>query len=114
MDQSVRKTPDKATEEEKKKRKRKKKTKQTITRAVTHLRLIEANPGKLDALDHLVVAYLALTQQYVTLFCEAETSPDKFAVPVFETELSDRLVSGRYAASSRDRQVLAHQSAERL
>ncbi len=82
--------PEQATEEEKKKRKRKKKTKQTITRAVTHIRLIEANPGKLDALDHLVVAYLALTQQYVTLFCEAETSPDKFAVPVFETELSDR------------------------
>src|SRR6266704_1073270 len=82
--------PEQATEEEKKKRKRKKKTKQTITRAVTHIRLIEANPGKLDALDHLVVAYLALTQQYVTLFCEAETSPDKFAVPVFESELSDR------------------------
>ena len=82
--------PEKATEEEKQKRKRKKKTKQTITRAVTHIRLIEANPGKLDALDHLVVAYLALTQQYVTLFCEAETSPDKFAVPIFESGLSDR------------------------
>ena len=86
----MRKTPEQATEEEKKKRKRKKKTKQTITRAVTHIRLIEANPGKLDALDHLVVAYLALTQQYVTLFCEAQTSLDKFAVPLFETELSDR------------------------
>lgn len=82
--------PKKATEEEKKKRKRKKKTKQTITRAVTHIRLIEANPGKLEALDQLVVAYLALTQQYVTLFCEAETSPDQFATPVFETELSER------------------------
>jgi hypothetical protein len=45
----VRKTPERAAEEEKKKRKRKKKTKQTITRAVTHIRLIEANPGKLDA-----------------------------------------------------------------
>ena len=82
--------PKKVTEEEKRARKRKKKTKQTITRAVTHIRLIEANPGKLAALDHLVVAYLALTQQYVTLFCEAETSPDKFAVPIFETELSER------------------------
>ena len=39
--------PEKATEEEKQKRKRKKKTKQTITRAVTHIRLIEANPGSL-------------------------------------------------------------------
>jgi Putative transposase DNA-binding domain len=86
----VRKTPVRATEEEKKKRKRKKKTNQTITRSVTHIRLNEANPGKLDALDHLVVAYLALTQQYVTLFCETEPSPDKFAVPIFETELSDR------------------------
>ena len=86
----MRKTPQRATEEEKKKRKRKKKTKQRITRSVTHIRLIEANPGKLDALDHLVVAYLALTQQYVTLFCEAETSPDPFAAPIFETELSDR------------------------
>ncbi len=57
---------------------------------MTHIRLIEANPGKLDALDQLVVAYLALTQQYVTRFCEAETSPDKFAIPIFETELSDR------------------------
>ena len=57
---------------------------------MTHIRLIEANPGKLDALDHLVVAYLALTQQYVTPFCEAETSPDPFAAPIFETELSDR------------------------
>ncbi|HEY6411821.1 MAG TPA: transposase [Ktedonobacteraceae bacterium] len=80
--------PEKTPEQDKQKRKRK--TKQTITRAVTQIRLIEANPGKLDALDHLVVAYLALTQQYVTRFCEAETSPDKFAIPIFETELSDR------------------------
>jgi len=57
---------------------------------VTHIRLVEANPGKLDALDHLVVAYLALTQEYVTLFCEADTSPDPFAVPICESELSDR------------------------
>ncbi len=86
----MRKSPHKVTEEEKRARTRKKKTQQTITRAVTHIRLSEANPGKLDALDHLVEAYLALTQQYVILFCEAQTSPDKFAVPIFETELSDR------------------------
>ena len=110
----MRKTPQRATEEESKKRKRKRVTKQTITRAVTHIRLIEANPGKLDAFDHLVGAYLALTQQYVTLFCEAETSPDKFAVPNFETELSDRWHRVAIRASGRDRQVLAHQSAERL
>jgi hypothetical protein len=81
--------PEKATEEAKKKRKRKKKTKQTITRAVTHIRLIEANPGKLDALDQLVEEYLALTQQYVTLFT-TEASPKRYAEPVFETALSDR------------------------
>jgi hypothetical protein len=42
--------PGKATKEDKKQRKRKKQTKQTLTHAVTHIRLIEANPGKLDAL----------------------------------------------------------------
>ena len=86
----MRKTPERATEEERQNRKRKKKTQQTITRAVTPLRLIEANAGELDALDHLVGASVALTQQYVTLFCEAATSPDKCALPIFETELSDR------------------------
>jgi len=80
---------EKATEEAKKKRKRKKKTKQTITRAVTHIRLIEANPGKLDALDQLVEEYLALTQQYVTRFT-TEASPKRYAEPVFETALSER------------------------
>lgn len=82
--------PGKATEEDKKKRKRKKKTKQALTHAVTHIRLIEANSGKLDALDQLVVVFAALCQQYVTLFCTTETSPDKYADPVFESELSER------------------------
>ena len=70
-------------------KKRKQKTKRTITRAVAHIRLIEANPGKLRALDQLVSVYLTLCQQYVTLFC-TEADPDKYAAPVFETELSDR------------------------
>src|SRR6266566_2072828 len=81
--------PEQATEEEKKKRKRKKKTKQTITRTVTHIRLIEANPGKLDALDQLVVEYLALTQQYVTLFT-TQAQPNRYAEPMFEATLSQR------------------------
>ena len=42
---------------------------QRITKAVTHIRLIEANSGKLAALDALAPVYLALCQQYVTLFC---------------------------------------------
>ena len=82
--------PEKATEEDKRARKRKKQTKQMLTHAVTQIRLIEANAGKLDALDHLVVVFQALCQQYVTVFCAAEASPDKYANPIFETELSER------------------------
>ena len=61
----------------------------TITKAVTHIRLIEVNPGKLAALDALAPVYLALCQQYVTLFCTYEV-PDKFHAPVFQTALSER------------------------
>jgi hypothetical protein len=64
-------------------------TSQRITKAVTHIRLIEANPGKLAALDALASVYLALCQQYVTFFC-IEEPPDKFHVPVFSTPLSER------------------------
>src|SRR5713226_5897240 len=60
-----------------------------LTKAVTHIRLIEANPGKLAALDALAPVYLALCQQYVTLFCTDE-HPDKFHAPVFPTPLSER------------------------
>src|SRR5258707_14408966 len=90
MDRTVSQKPQPQRDEEKKKRTRKKKSKQTITRAVTHIRLIEANPGKLDALDQLVVVFQALCQRYVTLLCLADSGPDKYAAPVFETELSDR------------------------
>ncbi len=62
---------------------------QRITKAVTHIRLLEVNPGKLAALDQLAPAYLALCQQYVTLFC-TEEHPDKFHPPVFVTLLSER------------------------
>ena len=82
--------PAKAPTENKQKRKRKRKSKQTLTRAVTHIRLLEANTGKLEALDALVAIYLELCQRYTTLFCEAECTPDKWGEPVFETELSDR------------------------
>jgi len=56
--------PDTTTKENKKKRKRKN---HTLTHTVTHIRLIEANPGKLDALDQLIVVFISLCQQYVTL-----------------------------------------------
>src|SRR6202049_442911 len=62
---------------------------QTITRAVTHIRLEAANAGKLAALDELAPVYLALCQQYVTLFCTDER-PNKLRVPLFATPLSER------------------------
>jgi hypothetical protein len=64
-------------------------TPQRITKAVTHIRLIETNPGKLAALDALAPVYLALCQQYITLFC-ANEHPDKFHAHVFSTPLSER------------------------
>src|SRR5260370_40931631 len=83
--------PQKGSEEEKKKRKRKKKSKQTITRAVAHIRLLEANVGKLSTLDARVRAYLELCQHYTTLFCQAESKPGKWSEPVYATELPERL-----------------------
>jgi hypothetical protein len=62
---------------------------QAITRAVTHIRLGEANTSKLTALDDLAQVYLLLCQQYVTLFCTAE-APDKFRAPYFASPLSER------------------------
>src|SRR5712692_3995370 len=62
---------------------------QTITKAVTHIRLEATNAGKLAALDDLAQVYLQLCQQYVTLFCTDEP-PDKFHAPVFATPLSER------------------------
>src|SRR5205807_4919112 len=64
-------------------------TQQRLTKAVTHIRLIEVNPGKLAVLDALASVYLALCQQHVTLFC-TEQQPDKFHPPVFVTPLSER------------------------
>src|SRR6266581_1001256 len=86
MDQkAVSQKPDKDTM----KRQQKRRSKRTLTHVVTHIRLIEANPGKLEALDRLVMVYLALCQQYVTHFC-TEADPNSYAVPVYATELSER------------------------
>jgi hypothetical protein len=60
-----------------------------VTRAVTHIRLGEVNPGKLAALDALAPVYLALCQQYVTLFCTQEM-PNKLRDPLYSTPLSER------------------------
>ncbi|HKF38704.1 MAG TPA: transposase [Ktedonobacteraceae bacterium] len=74
-----------------KKRKKRAKTgePQRVTKAVTHIRLGETNAGKLAALDQLAQVYLALCQQYVTLFCTGEP-PDSFRAPCFQTRLSER------------------------
>src|SRR5258708_34951220 len=66
---------------------------QTLTRAVTHIRLEAANAGKLTALDALAQVYLPLCQQYVTLFCTAER-PNKLRAPLFATPLSERWQRG--------------------
>jgi hypothetical protein len=89
MGLSMSRKPEKTPEQDK--HKRKKKTKQTITRAVTHIRLSEANVCKLAALDKLMAVYLPLCQQYVIWFCRAETVPDRYTNPVFESDLSERL-----------------------
>ncbi len=62
---------------------------QRITKAVTRIRLLEVNSGKLAALDSLAPVFLSLCQQYVTLFCTDEL-PDKYREPVYETPLSER------------------------
>jgi len=69
---------------EKRKKHIKKGEPQTITRAVTHIRLNAANPGKLAALDHLVQVFLSLIWQHVTLFCT-----DEFCAPCFSTSFSE-------------------------
>src|SRR5258707_5967345 len=60
-----------------------------VTRAVTHIRLVEVNPGKLAALDALAPVYLALCQAYVTLFCTTEP-PNKLRDPLYQTPVSER------------------------
>jgi hypothetical protein len=60
-----------------------------VTKAVTRIRLLEVNPGKLAALDALAFVYLALYQQYVTLFCTTE-SPNKLRDPLYLAPLSER------------------------
>ena len=72
--------------EKSKQRKKKKRTTvgepYPVTKAVTHIRLLEVNPGKLAVLDALAPVYLTLCQQYITLFCTQEM-PDTLRVGCF-------------------------------
>lgn len=77
------------TRKQKRQRGKKTITPETITKAVTHIRLLEANSGKLAALDDLASVYLVLCQQYVTLFCTTER-PNKLRDPLYPTPLSER------------------------
>ncbi len=60
-----------------------------LTRALTHIRLCDANHAKIAALDALAAEYLRLCQAYTTYFC-TEAQPDKYAAPCFESPLSQR------------------------
>jgi len=60
-----------------------------LTRAVTHIRLCDANHAKIEALDAVAMDYQSLCQQYTTYFC-TEAQPDKYAAPCFASPLSQR------------------------
>ncbi len=62
---------------------------QTITKAVTNIRMEDVNQSKLVALDDLAQVYLSLCQLYISLFCTEEV-PDKFRASCFATSLSER------------------------
>src|SRR5258707_3281726 len=89
-----------------------------VTRAVTHIRLVEVNPGKLAALDALAPVYLALCQAYVTLFCTTE-SPNKLRDPLYQTPLSERwhrvaiMQAAGLARSWRSNRTTAYQQYQR-
>ena len=60
-----------------------------LTRAVTHIRLSDANANKLAQLDALADVYMRLCQQYVTAFCTA-AKLDKYADAWLTSPLSAR------------------------
>jgi len=60
-----------------------------LTRAITHIRLSDANTGKLAQLDALATEYMRLCQQYVSAFC-TEVEPNKFAAAWLSSPLSAR------------------------
>jgi len=60
-----------------------------LTRAVTHIRLSDANASKLAQLDALADAYMRLCQQYVIAFC-TDVEPNKYADAWLSSPLSAR------------------------
>src|SRR5215470_11701655 len=60
-----------------------------VTRAVPHIRMYATNDSKMATLDTLAGEYLALCQQYTTLFV-TEAEPDKYIAPCCGSPLSQR------------------------
>jgi hypothetical protein len=60
-----------------------------LTRAITHIRLGDANDAKVAALDAVAAEYTALCQRYLSHFC-TEVDPDGYAAPCFPSPLSQR------------------------
>jgi hypothetical protein len=60
-----------------------------VTRAITPIRLCDANHAKIVALDALAAEYFRLCQHYTTHFC-MQAQPDPYAAPCFESPLSQR------------------------
>src|SRR5512137_717691 len=65
-----------------------------VKKAITHLKLEQANPGKLHRLDELAVEHQRVVQAYVNwLIAHTVSQPDKYAhIPEQDipTQLSDR------------------------
>jgi hypothetical protein len=65
-----------------------------VKKAITHLKLDQANPGKLERLDELAAEYQRIVQAYLDwLISHAIRQPDKYdQIPEQElsTQLSDR------------------------
>ena len=80
-----------------------------LTRAVPHIRLYATNDSKMRALDTLAGEYLALCQQYTTLFV-TEAQPDKYAAPCFDSPLSRALAASRHSTGGRHCSIVALQS----
>ena len=80
----------------------------SLTHAITHIRLHNANRSKLAALNAVVDVYLPLCQQYTTYFC-TQAAPDKFADPVFPSALSQRWQRVAIQQAAGIAQVLAQQ-----
>jgi len=85
-----------STKQEARKRAKKASEPRTITRAVTHIGLSDANSGKLAALDTLAPVYLALCQQYKDVATGKDVIEDVKGVRTRDYKLKKKLVEALY------------------